>query len=64
LTKRVDYPLGHAKNPLKDFEVEKKFLSLVVPAFSRDHAAKIIEHVWSLDEQKDVHHLMKLVRVH
>jgi 2-methylcitrate dehydratase len=64
LTRRVDYPLGHAKNPLEDFEVEKKFLSLVVPAFSRDHAAKIIEHVWSLDEQKDVHHLMKLTRVH
>src|ERR1700719_1655142 len=64
MTKRVDYPLGHAKNPLEDFEVEKKFLSLVVPTFTRDHAAKIIEHVWSLDEQKDVHHLMKLVRVH
>src|SRR6266850_5701715 len=64
LTKRVDYPLGHAKNPLEDFEVEKKFLSLVVPTFTRDHAAKVIEHVWSLDEQKDVHHLMKLVRVH
>ena len=64
LTKRVDYPLGHAKNPLEDFEVEKKFLSLVVPTFTRDHAAKIIEHAWSLDEQKDVHHLMKLVRVH
>src|SRR6202045_2035659 len=26
LTKRVDYPLGHAKNPLEDFEAEKKFL--------------------------------------
>src|SRR5438874_13156862 len=25
LTKRVDYPLGHAKNRLEDFEVEKKF---------------------------------------
>jgi 2-methylcitrate dehydratase len=64
LTKRVDYPLGHAKNPLEDFEVEKKFLSLVEPAFSRDHAAKIIDHVWGLDEHSDVHHLMKLLRVH
>jgi 2-methylcitrate dehydratase len=63
LTRRVDYPLGHAKNPLEDFEVEKKFLSLVVPRFSRDHAAKIIDHVWGLDEQKNVHHLMKLTRV-
>jgi 2-methylcitrate dehydratase len=64
LTKRVDYPLGHAKNPLEDFEVEKKFLSLVVPTFTRDHSAKIIEHVWRLDQQCDVHHLMKLLRVH
>ena len=64
LTKRVDYPLGHAKNPLEDYEVEKKFLSLVEPTFTRDHAAKIIEHVWSLDQHCDVHHLMKLLRVH
>jgi 2-methylcitrate dehydratase len=64
LRKRVDYPLGHAKNPLQDFEVEKKFLKLVEPTFTRDHAAKIIEHVWRLDEQCDVHHLMKLLRVH
>src|SRR2546428_1578067 len=64
LTKRADYPLGHAKNRLEDFEVEKKFLKLVAPTFTRDHAAKIIEHVWSMDEQRDVHHLMKLVRVH
>src|SRR6202047_2435599 len=63
LTRRVDYPLGHAKNPLEDFEVEKKFLSLVAAAFTRDHAAKIIEHVWSLDEHCDVHHLMKLLRI-
>src|SRR5213080_3529835 len=61
LTKRADYPLGHAKNRLEDFEVEKKFLKLVQPTFSRDHAAKIIEHVWSMDEQRDLHHLMKLV---
>jgi 2-methylcitrate dehydratase len=63
LSKRVDYPLGHAKNPLEDFEVEKKFLALVEPTFTRDHAAKIIGHVWSLDEHCDVHHLMKLVRI-
>jgi 2-methylcitrate dehydratase len=64
VTKRIDYPLGHAKNPLEDFEVEKKFLSLVVPTFSRDHAAKIIDHIWRLDEHSGVHHLMKLLRIH
>src|SRR6202022_522964 len=34
LSKRVDYPLGHAKNRLEDFEVEKKFLKLVAPIFT------------------------------
>src|SRR5246127_506410 len=62
LTKRVDYPLGNAKNRLEDFEVEKKFLSLVASILNRDQAAKIIDHVWGLDEHNDVHHLMKLTR--
>jgi len=62
-TRRVDYPRGHAKNRLEDFEVEKKFLSLVERTFTCDHAAKIIDHVWHLDEQRDVHHLVKLLRI-
>ena len=62
VSKRVDYPLGHAKNPLEDFEVEKKFLSLVASILNPDQAAKIIDHVWGLDEHNDVHHLMKLTR--
>jgi 2-methylcitrate dehydratase len=62
VSKRVDYPLGHAKNPLEDFEVEKKFLSLVAPILNQDQAAKIIDHVRGLDERNDVNHLMKLTR--
>src|SRR5207247_9062342 len=31
LTKRVDYPLGNAKNRLKDSEVDGKFLNLAAP---------------------------------
>src|SRR5439155_10446890 len=41
LTKRVDYPLGNAKNPVSDVELERKFLHLVGPALGRDHCAKI-----------------------
>src|SRR6266404_2292427 len=62
LTKRVDYPLGNALNPVTDKQLEGKFDALVQPTFSRDHAAKIIEHVWNMDEQRDLHHLMKLTR--
>src|SRR5438552_1220438 len=63
LTKRIDYPIGNAKNPVSDVELEGKFLRLVRPALGRDHCAKILEHIWALDQQRDVHHLMKLLRM-
>src|SRR3977135_1727359 len=63
LTKRVDYPLGNAKNPVSDVELERKFLHLVAPALGRDHSAKILDQAWSLDQQNGVHHLMKLLRM-
>src|SRR5207249_7421146 len=36
LTRRVDYPTGHAKNPLKDSQVEEKFNVLVHPMLGSD----------------------------
>src|SRR4030081_1347911 len=59
LTKRVDYPLGHAKNPLKDSEVEAKFGALVVPALGEKGAQGIADLVWKLDEAKNVDALMQ-----
>ena len=61
LTKRVDYPLGHAKNPLKDSEMEGKFNALVVPALGESRAKKIVDLVWKLDEAKNVDELMQAV---
>jgi 2-methylcitrate dehydratase len=63
LTKRVDYPLGNAKNPVSDVELDRKFLHLVAPALGRDHCAKILQHAWSLEQEDGVHHLMKLLRM-
>jgi len=59
LTKRVDYPLGHAKNPLKDSEVEGKFRALVGPALGEKGAQGIVDLVWKLDEAKSVDALMQ-----
>jgi 2-methylcitrate dehydratase PrpD len=59
LTRRVDYPLGHAKNPLKDSEVEDKFFALVEPAIGQQRAEKIIDLAWKLDEAVNVDELMK-----
>src|SRR5216110_2073142 len=58
LTKRVDYPLGHAKNPLKDSQVEEKFHALVDPMLGGDRARKIIDIVWKLDAAKNVDELV------
>ena len=59
LTRRVDYPMGHAKNPLQDSQVEEKFGVLVEPILGRERARKIIDIVWKLDEAKNVDELMK-----
>ena len=63
LTKRVDYPLGHAKNPLKDSEVEGKFKALVEPALGEARAKKIVDLVWKLDEAKNMDELMQAVKM-
>jgi len=63
LTKRVDYPLGHAKNPLKDSEVEGKFFGLTVPTFGETRARRIVDLVWELDEAKNVDGLIRALEV-
>ena len=63
LTKRVDYPMGHAKNPLKDSQVEEKFFELVEPAIGKARAKKIADLVWNLDEAKNVDGLMRAVEM-
>ena len=59
LTKRVDYPLGHARNPLKDSEVEGKFRALVEPELGKARAKKIVDLVWRLDRSASVDPLLK-----
>jgi 2-methylcitrate dehydratase PrpD len=63
LTRRVDYPLGNAKNRLKDSAVVGKFLALVERIIGETRAKGIIELVWKLDEAKNVDELMQALRV-
>ena len=63
LSKRVDYPLGNAKNPLKDSEVEGKFKFLAAPVLGEEGAKKVLEHVWKLEDASGVRELMGLVKV-
>ncbi|MDQ6940431.1 MAG: MmgE/PrpD family protein, partial [Verrucomicrobiota bacterium] len=63
LTKRVDYPLGNAKNRLKDPELEGKFHSLADAKVGKDKADRIVAEAWKFDEAKDVTRLLKLCAV-
>jgi 2-methylcitrate dehydratase len=58
LTKRVDCAPGHARNPLKDSEVEGKFNALVAPALGEERAKKIVDLAWKLDQAANVDELM------
>jgi len=61
LTKRVDYPLGNALNPVSDKQLEGKFNALVEPALGDARAKRIVDLVWKLDEAKNVDGLMQAV---
>ena len=63
LTKRVDYPLGNARNPVSDKQLEGKFDSLVVPALGEEGAGKILEAAWKLEEAKSPDELMRLAKM-
>jgi 2-methylcitrate dehydratase len=63
LTRRVDYSLGHAKNPLKDSQVGEKFKVLVEPMLGTERTSKIVETVWKLDQGKNVDELMRAMEM-
>jgi len=54
LKKRVDYPRGHAKNPMSDDEVVAKFLRLADGIVSADTADRIIDQCMKLDGLTDL----------
>jgi len=59
LTKRVDYPLGNAKNPVSDDELVGKFNALVIPKIGDAPAKKIVDLGWNLDQATGVSELMQ-----
>ena len=63
LTKRVDYPLGNARNPVSDKQLEGKFNALVVPALGEEGAQKLLAAAWKLDEAQNPDELMQLARI-
>jgi 2-methylcitrate dehydratase len=60
LVKEVEFPRGHARNPMTDAEVEKKFRQLVEPKYGKEQADRILKVCWDLEKVKNAVELMQL----
>lgn len=58
---RVDYPRGHARNPMTDAEVIDKFQSLASKYMNDEQMKQVIETVFILDELDDIEKLNRLM---
>ncbi len=56
---RIDYPLGHPKNPMSFEDVKYKFIKLSKQYYSRDRINEIVNIVKNIEDIKDVSTLYK-----
>jgi 2-methylcitrate dehydratase len=58
---RVDYPRGHARNPMTDEEIVEKFKSMASRYMSDKEIDQIVGVVFALDKLEDVGMLNRLI---
>lgn len=58
---RVDYPRGHARNPMTDEEIIEKFSRMARKRMKTRQMEKLIETVFSLDKLEDLQALNRLM---
>lgn len=61
LVKEVEFPRGHAENPMTDSEVEAKFRYCVEPKYGKDKASAILAKCWKLEEVTDAGELLRMM---
>ena len=61
LVKEVEFPRGHARNPMTDAEVEHKFRTLVEPRYGKAKADAILAACWGLEKLVHAGDLIRLV---
>lgn len=59
--REVEFPRGHALNPMTDGEVEHKFRTLAEPRFGKERASRILQACWELENVKTAGDLVKQV---
>jgi 2-methylcitrate dehydratase len=61
LTRELEYPRGHARNPLTDAELEQKFRRLVEPRYGKDRADQVLKICWELERLRTAGELVRLL---
>src|SRR5262245_31838596 len=60
LVREVEFPRGHARNPMTDAEVEWKFRTLVEPRYGKERAGRMLAACWELEKLKAAGELIQL----
>jgi 2-methylcitrate dehydratase len=60
VSKEVEFPRGHAGNPMTDAEVERKFRTLVEPLYGKRRADAVLARCWELEKLTSVTELIRL----
>ena len=61
--REVTFPRGHAKNPMTDYDVVRKFRNLAEPHLEESIISQVVERVWNLEKETDIGGLLKLFAV-
>ena len=61
LVREVEFPRGHAHNPMTDAEVEHKFRTLVERRYGKERASRVLAACWELEKLKSVGELLGLL---
>ena len=61
LSEEVDYPLGHARNPLSDPQLEAKFHALADARLGVERANALLQELWRLEQLKDLSSITDLL---
>jgi 2-methylcitrate dehydratase len=61
LVKEVEFPRGHARNPMSNEEVEAKFRRLAEPRYGKERVHRILTACWNLEKLQCAGELLKLL---
>lgn len=59
IVREVEFPRGHAHNPMTDDEVEQKFRSMVEPRYGKEVADQVLKACWGLDNLQNAGELLR-----